>query len=236
VVGTKVLLVEDDRAYREELGAYLTRYGFDVRHLESAKTLAEELCNGPHDIVVLDQFIHNSDVLVGLPALRTVFGGQIMVLTANDCEADRILSLESGADEFLGKGVSFREVVARLRVLARHGRSPAAGSAEAETPADSVDTQWSVDPTRRRIVSPAGITIELTGLEFETFFRLYSVRGRVVSKDELALHVLKRPLITAGRSLENLLSRIRLKLLPHAGGVELIKAIRGKGYVFVGFR
>jgi two-component system OmpR family response regulator len=235
VVETKVLLVENNRAEREALGAYLTQYGFDVRHLESAKALTEELCNRPPDVVVLDQFTQHSDAFVRLPELRTAFGGQIMVLTANDCEIDRVLSLESGADEFLVKGISFREIVARLRVLARYRHSSRAGSAETDTPADSGDAGWSVDPIRRQVVSPAGIMIELTGLEFETFFRLYSMRGKVVSRDELALHVLKRPLIIAGRSLENLLSRIRVKLLPHAGGVALIKAIRGRGYIFIGF-
>lgn len=236
MVGTKVLLVEDDRAYREELATYLTRYGFDVRHLDSASALTEELCDAPPDVVVLDQFIHGADVVVGLPELRTSFGGQIVILTANDCQADRIVGLESGADEFLVKGISFREVVARLRVLTRHGHSPATGSAKTETPADSGDAGWCVDHVRRRIISPAGNTVELTGLEFETFFSLYTKRGKVVRKEELARHVLKRPLITAGRSLENLLSRIRVKFLPHAEGRVLIKAIRGQGYVFVGFR
>lgn len=231
-MGTRVILVEDDRAYREELGEYLMRYGFDVQHLESSNGLMDKVCDGSADVVVLDQFIHGSDVLVQLPELRRSFRGQIIILTANDCQNDRIVGLESGADEFLVKGISFRELVARLRVQARHIQHHAMGSAAA--PAAIDDAGWSVDPARRRIIAPSGNTIELTGLEFETFFRLYSTRSRIVSKEELAMYVLKRPLITAGRSLENLLSRIRVKLAPHVGG-ELIKAVRGKGYVFVGF-
>jgi two-component system OmpR family response regulator len=235
-MGTKVLLVEDDRAYSEELGAYLARYGFDVGRLETADDLVDKLHEASPDVVVLDQFMQGADVLAELHALRRSFSGQIMVLTGNDCERERILGLENGADEFLVKGVSFREVVARLRVLARHGQHPVGSPTDNEAPHGDRDAGWSVDPVRRQIVSPAEGTVELTGLEFETFFRLYSKRGSIVSKEELALHVLKRPLIAAGRSLENLLSRIRVKFMPHVKRETLIKAIRGKGYVFLGFQ
>lgn len=235
-VGTKVLLVEDDRAYGEELGAYLSRYGFDVGYADGARVLEGRLRAAQPDVVVLDQFVQGSDLLMELPDLRRSFSGQIMVLTANSCEHERIRSLESGADEFLVKGISFREVVARLRVLARHGHRPVEASVDTEATADDCDAGWCVDAVRRRIISPVGASVELTGLEFETFFLLYSKRGKVVSKEELTMHVLKRPLITAGRSLENLLSRIRVKFAPHTEREAMIKAIRGRGYVFLGFR
>lgn len=230
----KVLLVEDDRDFGGELQDYLSRYGFEVERADTTQALSTVLSNCRPDAIILDQFLHGDDALPEIPRIRSTFAGQILVLTGNNYEGDRVVALESGADDCLLKGIGFREVVARLRAVGR--RTAKAEAVGAGIPQEDSDYGWTVHPGRRQVLTPSGTPVSLTGLEFETFHQLYSARGRIVSRDELALHVLRRPAATAGRSVENLLSRVRMKFLPQIPDATFIKAIRGKGYVFLGFR
>ncbi len=95
--------------------------------------------------------------------------------------------------------------------------------------------EFKLERDRRRLVAPDGTLVELTGLEYDVFLKLYDARGLVVARDDLVHDVLRRQVDCAGRSIENLISRIRAKIRPHSGGGECIKSIRGQGYVFVGF-
>jgi two-component system, OmpR family, response regulator len=231
----KVLLVESDIKFREDLQEFLLRYGFEVGSANSTEGLCTVLRQRPPDVVILDHFIHGADALPYVPEIRRAFAGHIMILSDNSYEGDRVVALESGADDFVAKGIGFREVVARLRALARRDSNPRQNADDAPDHKGHPDRGWVIQPNRRQVFSPSGTKVDLTGLEFETFLQLYHRRGQIVSRDDLALHVLRRPAATAGRSIENLLSRVRMKFLRHLQNTTFIKAVRGKGYVFLGF-
>jgi len=91
-----------------------------------------------------------------------------------------------------------------------------------------------VDTARREVRTPQGDAIALTGLEFDAFQMLHRVPGRVVSRETLAKEILQRHISASGRSIENLISRIRLKFVPYTGDYPIIRSVRGKGYVFLG--
>jgi two-component system, OmpR family, response regulator len=235
VLHSKVLLVEGDNVFSDELRGFLLRYGFDMRCTASTESLCDVLRHSPPDVLILSQFIVGADALPHVPQIRESFSGPIMILSENSSEGDRVVALEGGADDFVAKGIGFREVVARLRALTSRRSAPRGDSAGPPGDGGRPDRGWVVQQSRRQVLSPLGTKVGLTGLEFETFFQLYSRRGQVVSREDLALHVLRRPAATAGRSIENLLSRVRMKFLPHLQDATFIKAVRGKGYVFLGF-
>lgn len=233
---TKILLVDADKCFAGKIQEYLIRYGFDVERADTTQEISEALSRCHPDAIILDQFLHGGDALPEIPRIRSIFAGQIVLLSDSDYEGDRIVALESGADDCLVKGIGFREVVARLRAISRRAGGTRRECPGAPPPQDHSDYGWVVSPSRREVTAPSGTLVRLTGLEFETFHQLYSARGRIVTREELALHVLRRPAAIAGRSVENLLSRVRMKFFSHTRDATFIKAIRGKGYVFLGFR
>ncbi len=233
----RLILVEDDSDFALELTDLLFRYGFDVFSVDDLAKLRHALVEHHPDVLILDQFVNGQDLLAELSKLRDLFSGGIVMLTGNRDTTDRILGLEGGVDDFVLKTTEPRELVARVRaVIRRLGRREAALS---QTPAEAGPVtpqgQWKLDRERRRLSTPHGELVDLTGMEFDVLLKLYEARGTVVSRDTFVRDVLRRHADCGGRSIENLISRIRIKMRPHLSSVECIKSIRGQGYVFVGF-
>ena len=234
---SRLIVVEDDKDFVLELSDLLRRYGFDVQDVDRLADLPPALLAHSPSVVILDQFVSGQDLLAELPKVRAMFSGGILMLTGNTNATDRILGLEAGADDFVLKGSEPRELVARIRAVMR--RSVSALGAPSPTPTDVAPVEsvgkWQLDRERRRLIAPDGELVPLTGMEFDVLLRLYDARGHLVSRDSLVREVLRRHVDCAGRSIENLISRIRNKIRPHTDDSECIKSIRGQGYVFVGF-
>lgn len=231
----RILIVDDEAEFSAELAAMLRRYGFEVSVVCDASQMGEALPSFAPGVVVLDQFLADVDMLPRLAQIRTMFHGGLMVLSGNDDITDRVLALEQGADDFVVKTTPSREVLARLRALARRNSVPPAAPSPAEQSHHSTLDGWEVHQARREVRTPHGIVVPLTGLEFDAFQLLYLAPGKVVPRECVAKEVLQRHVSATGRSIENLMSRVRIKFAPFIGDRPLIRSVRGKGYVFLGF-
>jgi DNA-binding response OmpR family regulator len=231
-----ILLVEDDEVFAEELGQYLAAHGIRTEHARTTDEAMESLLAEQPLGVILDQFVGETDTLVWFTRLRTRYSGGVMFLSANQEITDRIVGLEMGAADFVSKTTMPREILARVRSLIRRPPdSPAVDQGAPQPSRSPKPGHWYLDSNQLELFRPDGAVVHLTGAEFETLRYLDNARGRTVSRDELVKAVLRRNYSPLDRSIDNVISRLRKKLdtFEHAG--RRIKAVRGGGYIFVGF-
>jgi len=180
-----VLLVEDDATVAEVLVAYLERDGFQVRwEDDGARGLAAALADEP-DLVVLDLMLPSLDGMEVCRRLRATAPVPVIMLTARGEEEDRIVGLELGADDYLTKPVSPRELVARVKAVLRRSREPR----WPRPTATRLDAGDLVVDVAGRIVTIAGRTVELTAREFELLVFLMERPTVAFRRDELLEHV-----------------------------------------------
>ncbi|MBR0671135.1 response regulator transcription factor [Neoroseomonas soli] len=225
----RILVVEDDDAIGEELVSILTTYGMSATRVAGWDAAMAAIAAEPVDLVILDQWLGRLDALTLLPRMRAATAAHIVILTGNRAETDRIVGLEVGADDFLQKPISGRELVARVRArLRRHGPTPPPAP---EVPAA---TRWHVAEGARRILGPGGKAVPLTGTEFDLLMLLMQTPGEPVDRDVLSLRILQRPYRPEDRAIDNLVHNIRLKFGARRGAA-IITTVRNKGYAFTGF-
>lgn len=220
----RVLLVDDDVELVAMLRDYLENDGFsvDCRYNGAAGVVAVE--QGPCDIVVLDVMMPVLDGFATLAQIRSTANVPVLMLTARGDDADRIAGLEYGADDYVPKPCSPRELAARLRaILKRQDRGNDPGSTHL-TAGDLV--LW---PSERR-AEDAGVAIELTSTEFGLLEVLAKNVGRPVSKEQLSEEAIGRPLARFDRNIDVHIHRIRSKLKPCADGRSRIQTVVRKGY------
>ena len=231
----RILLVEDEPEFGMELAGMLRRYGFEVSVVSDPAQIEKVLPEFDPSILVLDQFLHHVDMLQHLARIRSGFHGGLIVLTGNDDLADKVLALEQGADDFVLKTTHPREVLARVRALVRRNAVAPAAPPPAKVMLGAELKGWSVSGERREVRTPDDHVVALTGLEFDAFQMLAQAPGKIVSRESLAKEILQRHVCASGRSIENLMSRVRNKFGPFIGEHPFIRSVRGKGYVFLGF-
>jgi DNA-binding response OmpR family regulator len=217
LVGVRVLLVEDDDAIAEPLAVGLGREGFDVRR---ACTGAEALADGDADIVLLDLGLPDLDGAEVCRRLRARSAVPIIVLTARGEELDRVLLLETGADDYVVKPFGFRELVARIRAVLRRAAGP--------PPADGAVTTLGpleVDRRRRRVVLD-GHEIALTAKEFDLLAYLATDPGAVLAREQILRDVWDPHWWGPTKTLDVHVASLRRKL----GDARWIRTVRGVGY------
>lgn len=221
----RILVVDDDPEIRKLLARYVESQGFRVLLAANCSELHEQLATHHVDLIVLDVMLPDGS---GLDACRDLRAARsnvpIILLTALKEDVDRIIGLEIGADDYLGKPFNPRELIARVRaVLRRRGDVPA------EAPVEKVYTfeGFVADPQTRSVVGPNG-EVELTGAEFDLLKTFLERPGRVLSRDQLLDLTRGREGDGFDRSIDVLVSRLRRKL----GGKhsQLIKTVRNGGY------
>ncbi len=225
-----ILLIDDDVEFAAEVSDYLSRYAFEVTVVHALAPAIEALARSQPDVVILDQFLSKSDALEAMPDIRRLYTGPLMVLTGNADPSDRVKGLEIGADDFVSKTTPPREILARVRALARRGR-------DVGPPADALPSgpRPGMDMMRRVVIGPAGESIELTGAEFEMLRMLVEQVGQPIERGVLSQHVLKRPYSALDRSVDNIIGHLRQKLEPFGRGPQIILSVRNVGYCFTGF-
>lgn len=217
----KVLVVEDEPAIRESLAYSLKREGYAV---EVAATIAEaEQKLADVALVILDLMLPDGsgfDLLVGLR--RRTRAPAVIVLTSRDSEADRIAGLETGADDYIVKPFSPREVMARVRAVLRRTSS----AREASPPPTATLT---ADPDTRR-ASVHGVPVELTRLEFDLLHCMLAVQGRVLTRAQLLERLWGDNFAITDRTVDSHVKALRRKVSEAGGAPGLIETVRGVGY------
>ncbi len=226
---TRVLLVDDDRELTAMLGEYLAREGFDVEAAHDGQQGEAEALSGRYDIIVLDVMMPRLSGIEVLRRIRARSEVPVLLLTARGDNVDRIAGLELGADDYVPKPSSPGELVARLRaILRRTGtRRPDSAGPEILTCGALV-----LNPATRSAVWQ-GQPLELTGTEFSLLEELVRHAGQLVSKQQLSLNALGRPLTRFDRRIDVHISSIRQKLGLRGDNQSWIVSVRGQGYQLV---
>jgi len=226
---SRALLIEDDAAFAAELGDYLRRYGLAPMTFPDSARFEAFLENGgikPDDIILLDLGLGDEDGLAFLRRRLRALGAPCIVLTGNNDATDRVVALELGADDYIAKTTPPREILARIHAVMRRvskGSTAQNGGG------------WILDPTRRDLINPDGQPARLTAAEYDLLARLVQSPNEAVSRDELSRVVLDRPQDQMGRSIDNLVARMRKKIVHNGEEIDVIKSIRQRGYLFTGF-
>lgn len=225
----RVLLVDDDVDLTLLLREYLEGESFQVDTVHDGEEGVRMALEGDYAILVLDVMLPRLNGVDALRRIRRSSQVPVLMLTARGDDLDRVLGLELGADDYVPKPCTPRELVARLRAILRRVAPPAAaGSRPAELVAGPL-TLW---PERRR-AHWAGRPLELTSTEFNLLTMLARDAGRVVSREALSEQGLGRPLTRYDRSIDVHLSSIRHKLGTLPDGRPWIQSVRGLGYQLV---
>jgi len=226
----ELLLVDDDKELTDLLSQYLTYEGVKVSICNSAEHALEVLQAGQtFDLAVFDIMMPGISGLELLQQLRPSISMPVIMLTGKGGDIDRILGLEMGADDYMAKPCNPRELLARIRAVLR--RSSQSTPIQPEN--QSIELMGiNLSPATRE-VKVGSIFMELTSAEFNVLHQLMQNPGIVVSKADLTQKVLHRELTAYDRSIDVHLSRVRQKLSQQLQGQELIKTIRGEGYLFI---
>ncbi|KTB57088.1 response regulator transcription factor [Pseudomonas syringae] len=226
---TSVLLVDDDRELTEMLSQYLTRESFDVTCTNSAEEGEIEALSGRHDIVVLDIMMPRISGIEVLRRIRAQSQVPVILLTARGDNIDRISGLELGADDYVPKPSSPGELVARLRAIMRRVRAVSV----VDTVRDVIQAGELMLWPGKREARWQGVTLELTGNEFCLLEELARHAGQLVSKQNLSMNALGRPLARYDRSIDVHISSIRHKLGPRNDNQSWIQGVRNLGYMLI---
>jgi two-component system OmpR family response regulator/two-component system response regulator CpxR len=223
----KVLLVDDDVELLDMLKAYMQREGFDVAVAADAERGIVAALSGAFQLVVLDVMMPRTSGIEALSRIRATSRVPILMLTAKGDDADRIVGLELGADDYVPKPCTPRELVARVRAILRRTRA-----ADDDGSAAIVAGPLQLMPQQRR-AEWAGAPLELTSTEFNLLLALARNAGRPVSKETLSERALGRPLMRFDRSIDVHISSIRRKLGTLPDGRSWIQTVVRQGYQLV---
>lgn len=221
---SRILVVEDDADAAQVVSAYLTREGYAVEVAHDGAAGLQAVLTAPPALVVLDWMLPGVAGPEFLTALRRAQRTPVIMLTARSEESDRIVGLELGADDYVVKPFSPRELVARVRAVLR--RSQAREVAEADEAVEHRGLR--VDPLQRQ-ASFAGREVELTTLEFDLLFALARAPGRVFSRNDLIERVWGPDFTGVDRVVDVHVSNLRQKLAS-VGADALLVTVRGVGY------
>ena len=222
---SRILVVDDDRKLAGLISDYLTPQGFEVtmRH-DGIEGLAEAKAND-YDAIILDVMMPGMDGIQLLRDLRQHKNTPVLMLTALGEEADRIVGLEMGADDYLPKTFSTRELLARLRAVMRRSQVTTVEEKVAEYVAGPLKVN-----EESHTVSIDGENLELTALEFAILVSLIRAKGRVKTREALLDEVSERKFDVFDRSIDVHVSSLRKKLGDDAKNPRFIKTVRGVGY------
>lgn len=228
-LATQVLLVDDDTELCAMQMEYLSAEGFEVRAVHDGDTGAVEALSGNYAIVVLDVMMPRVGGIEALRRIRAQSRIPVIMLTARGDDIDRVLGLELGADDYVPKPCTPRELVARIRAILRRSGTEVLSH---EPPGPTSVGNLCLRPEQRR-AEWAGQLLDLTSTEFNLLEVLAEHAGSPVSKQELSERGLGRPLARYDRSIDVHVSNLRHKLGMLADGRSPIQTVRGIGYQYI---
>jgi two-component system OmpR family response regulator len=225
-----ILVVDDDREIRDLLARFLEKHRMRVTVARDAREARRVWTAGHYHIVVLDLMLPGESGLDLARWMRTQSDVPIVMLTAMGEETDRIIGLELGADDYVPKPFNPRELLARIRaVLRRAGESVPRGADPAGRSLRF--SGWTLEPARRRLLNPDAVEVPLTGGEYDLLVALVERANRVLTRDMLLDLLRGRQAGPFDRAIDVAISRLRRKLEDDGRNAQLIKTVRGGGYV-----
>ncbi|WP_072385469.1 response regulator transcription factor [Hyphomicrobium sp. CS1BSMeth3] len=225
-----VLVVDDDRELRDLVSRFLKKNGFRVDVADSGREMLRLLELGKFDLVILDRVMPGEDGLQLCRQLRAVSRIPVMMLTLLNSDTDRILGLEMGADDYLGKPFNPHELVARVRSILRRVNDLPHRSAQ---PAEVFRFNgWRLDRARRRLEAPGGVMVKLTDREFDLLLAFVERPRVVLTREQLSDLVASREPMPFDRSIDMQLVRLRKKIESRPDMPDMIKTVRNRGYIF----
>jgi len=239
-----VIVLGADRDDGVQMARYLTANRFLARFHDNPSEILSEMAHGAPDLILLQSKAERASFTIDLVRQIRAVSAVPCILHARspDQDSDRVLGLESGIDDWISSAVAAREVLARVRAVLRRSATIVRPLALIQQPLlpqtlnDAAPRSWRLSPEQRELYTPAGAPCGLTTAEFDLFHILARKRGVPVTRDALSLAVFRRPWVPDDRGIDNVAARLRRKLAQHSLNPEVIKPVRGVGYLFTGFQ
>jgi two-component system response regulator CpxR len=226
----RLLVVDDDRDFCRLVTNYLEPEGFAVSVVHTGGAGVRTAVEGNHELIVLDVMLPDKKGFDVLKEIRTHVRTPVLMLTAKGDEFDRVLGLELGADDYLPKPFSPRELIARISaILRRSGWQSESNTASRPPVMHSGDIHLDL---AARTVLKAGEPVRLTSAEFDLLRAFFEAPGQVLTREALVEKVLDRKFSPFDRSVDLHISNLRRKLGPQNDGTERIRSVRGIGYLY----
>lgn len=226
-----ILIVDDDQEIRELLQEYLVRAGFDVLVAANGIEMYQHLASAAPDLIILDIMMPGDDGFHLCQKVRRDSQVPIIMLTAASDEADRVIGLELGADDYIAKPFSPRELLARIKALLRRAdfRQP-----EKESSRRIVHfADWTLDTLSQHLTYKDGSKLDLTGSDFILLSLFLQSPGKVLDRDSISDATRGRETLPLERGIDVQISRLRQKLGDNGKNPRIIKTIRGSGYMLI---
>lgn len=228
-----ILLVDDEASLREPLAEYLVKQGYRVQQAGDASTARSLLNAYDFDILLLDIMMPGED---GLSLCRHVTESTdipVIFISARTEETERIVGLELGADDYITKPFSPRELVARIKVILR--RTERGGSRRSASPSGGYRfSGWTLNCDKRSLIDAEGAGVSLSTGEYQMLLALVSRAGQVLNRDQLLDITQGREAHAFDRAVDNQISRLRRKIERDPRNPEIIKTVWGGGYLLAG--
>jgi two-component system response regulator ResD len=225
----KILVVDDEQKIREVVRMYLEKEGFSVGEAADGQEALDLYAGADWDLVVLDLMMPGLDGWTVCREIRKTTNIPIIMLTARDAEVDRIIGLELGADDYVVKPFSPRELVARVKAVLR--RSQAVPAKSIDRPAAITYPGLSIEPESRQVMV-AGIPVSLTPKEYDLLYQMVKSPNWIFTREELLGFVWGYDYLGDTRTVDTHVSRLRDKLQKASGKEPFISTVWGVGYKF----
>ena len=226
-----IVVVDDDPAVRETVHEYLVRQGFAASQVENGAALRALMAERPVDLAILDINMPGESGLTIARELRGNGKLGIILLTASSDDVDKIVGLEVGADDYITKPFNPRELLARVRAVLRRATS---GEAQPATMGREVRMgRCMLNLDRHRLFEAAGAEVPITAMEFDLRNAFASNPNRVLSRDRLLDLAHNKEMEAFDRSIDTRVARLRGKIEVDPATPQVIKTVRGAGYIFV---
>ncbi len=225
-----ILIVDDELELRRLLSDYLEKNGYRVSSAGDGKAMRAALDRTRVDLIVLDLMLPGEDGLTLCRDLRAKSGIPVIMLTARGEQTDRIVGLEMGADDYVPKPFSPRELLARIKAVLRRTRA-LPENLEPEEVARFRFAGWQLDTATRYLTAPDAVVIPLSGAEYQLLRAFLEHPGRVLNRDQLLDLGFGRDAERTDRSVDSQVSRLRQRLRDDAKEPAIIKTVRAQGYV-----
>lgn len=226
-----ILIVDDEADIREPLAEYLIRNELNVVMADSAAQARLQIIQGDVDLIILDIMMPNEDGLSLCRDLRTRSDVPIILLTARTDDIDRIIGLEMGADDYIGKPFAPRELLARIKAVLRR-TGPRSNRLQVQGQRVYSFNTWLVNVDERTLMSVEGLNVPMGDAEFRLLLAFVTRSGQVLSRSQLLDLADAREADPFDRSIDNRIVRLRRKLEEDPANPSLIKTVRSGGYVF----